>query len=538
MPIAILIDSIDNVVVLTQDVKAGETVSIHGSEDKYIAREDIHKGNKMAVAPIKTGEQVIKYGVPIGPMTADAEAGELVSAHNLLNSPQERGRENRRKIREGGRKIMVFPRADGRFGIRNVVMVIPASPDCNAAAEAISDATGCAWMCCDRTQLDDNGRVSDYTRKALGYTGCNPNIHSVLVLKADGEKKTSDFVYNLVKETRKPVYNLDVTAAGDTAIRKGTDIVRDFMAQADAQKREPRPIEGLTLAIQNSGSDWTTAIFGNPVVGKAMSLLTKDGGITIHGAVEGLLCGFENFLPEKFTKREDVLKMLDLIECEHELTFRETGLPLEKIEPSWVNIPEGITTTMEKGYQILSYYDDTPIQGILEYCEQPPHSGAWISTFENVLPPTTALYASVQGAHMHIITTSAGFLYYEIPHMVGIRSTGNEDTFNIPEFKKDFNAGAAMRDGIPQTGEKLYELILDAAEGKVETHTEKQKQRVFHMWYYVPITPYNTPGGKTHLPYSSGLEAAEDRFGKGFSVSKRLSADYVEAVKIFTDLVK
>jgi altronate dehydratase len=418
-------------------------------------------------------------------------------------------------------------------------MIIATSPDCNAAAEAISDATGCAWMCCDRQRLED-GRVSEYTCKALGYTGCNPNVHSVLVLKADGEKKTADFVYHFIEKTRKPTRYLDVTAAGYGTVQEGTALIKDFMATAAAQRREPRPISGLTITIQNAGSDFTTAIFGNPVVGRMMELLTKDGGITLHGAVEGLLCGLEGILPEKFAKREDVLKMMELTEHEHEVTLKETGLPFARIEPSWVNIPEGITTAIEKGYQILRYYDNIPIQGILDYCEQPPHSGAWITTFENVLPPTSALYGSLQGAHMHIITTSAGYLYYEIPHMVGIRSTGNEETFNTPEFKKDFNAGAALRESVAKTGEKLYQLVLDAAEGKVETNTEKNKQKVFHMWYRVPITPYNSKESKdiVHLPFTHGVDAAEGRYGKGFSLPPNFSKDYAQAVKMFTDYAK
>ena len=535
MAIAMQIHEKDNVVIVLENVQAGDAVDIHEKQDSFVAREEITKGKKMAIAPIKKGEQVIKYGIPIGPMMSDAVPGDLICMHNLANVPDEIGKEARRRLREDRRKIMVYPRADGRFGIRNIVMVIPTSPDCNAVAEAISDATGCTWMCCNRTKLLENGRVSEYTKMALGYTGCNPNIHSVLVLKADGEKRVAQFVYDLVNKTGKPVHYLDITAAGEAAVHEGTAVVEGYMAAAAAQERELRPIDGLTLAIQNSASDWTTAVFGNPVVGKAMELLTKDGGTTIHGAVEGLLCGLEDILPSKFNRYEDVLKMLDLTEHLRELTLKETGLPLVKIEPSWVNIPEGQTTTIEKGYQILRYYDNTTIQGILDYCEQPPHNGAWISTFDNVLPPTTPLHASLQGAHMFIFTTSTGTLYYEIPHMVGIRSTGNEDTFNVPEFRKDFNAGAAFRDGIQKTGENLYQLILDAAEGKVITHTEKDKQKVFHMWYYTAVTSYTEIVHSAILPFANAADKGKHSTGRP---STRLSDSYAEAIKMFTELVK
>jgi altronate hydrolase len=536
---AIQIESADNVVVLIEDVKAGEKVTIHEKQDSYVAQENIAKGHKMAIVPIKKGEQVIKYGIPIGPMMADVSAGDWISEHNLLNDARKSGEEARKRVRNGGRKIMVYPRADGRFGIRNYVMVIPTSPECNVAAEAISDATGCAWICCDRPHLE-NGRVSDYSCKALAYTGCNPNVHSALVLKADGEKKTADYVYHLVDKTKKPVRYLDVSAAGDTAVREGTVIVKEFQAAAAAQKREPRPIDGLTITIANSGSDWTTAIFGNPTVGKAMDLLIRDGGCVLNGAMGGLLSGLEDIMALKFAKREDALRMLDLVENARELILKESGVPLEGVEPSTVNKPEGITTAPEKGYQGIRLLGESPIQGILEYCEQPPGNGLWKTLFENGLPPTTACYGSLQGAHLYLHITSAGYLYYEIPHLVGIRVTGNEDTFNTPEFKKDFNAGIAFREGIQKAGEKLYQLILDAAEGKLETNTEKNKSRVFHMWYYVPIKPYDADDRSKIPPFYSGVEAAEKKFGKGFSGlgANIYSKNYAEAVKKYTDFAK
>jgi altronate dehydratase len=213
---------------------------------------------------------------------------------------------------------------------------------------------------------------------------------------------------------------------------------------------------------------------------------------------------------------------------------------VETVEPSRIKKQEGITTVPEKVYQQIRLLGESPIQGILKYCEQPSGSGMWMTLFENGLPPTTACYGSLQGAHLYLHTTSAGYLYYEIPHMVGIRVTGNEDTFNTPEYKKDFNAGMAFREGIPKAGEKLYQLILDAAEGKLETNTEKNKQKVFHMWYYIPIKPYDADDRSKIPPFYSGLEAAEKKFGKGFSGlgANIHSRNYVEAVKKYTELVK
>ena len=71
MPQAIHISPIDNVVVALHPIAKGTLVEVDGLA--VTALEDIPQGHKMAVKPIKNGENVIKYGFPIGHATADAE---------------------------------------------------------------------------------------------------------------------------------------------------------------------------------------------------------------------------------------------------------------------------------------------------------------------------------------------------------------------------------------------------------------------------------------------------------------------------------
>ena len=69
MPQAIHISPIDNVVVALHPIAKGTLVEVDGLS--VTALEDIPQGHKMAVKPIKNGENVINYGYPIGHSTAD-----------------------------------------------------------------------------------------------------------------------------------------------------------------------------------------------------------------------------------------------------------------------------------------------------------------------------------------------------------------------------------------------------------------------------------------------------------------------------------
>lgn len=81
MPQAIHISPIDNVVVALHPIAKGTLVEVDGLA--VTALEDIPQGHKMAVKPIKNGENVIKYGFPIGHATADAAPGTWMHTHNV-----------------------------------------------------------------------------------------------------------------------------------------------------------------------------------------------------------------------------------------------------------------------------------------------------------------------------------------------------------------------------------------------------------------------------------------------------------------------
>ncbi|MFT4089748.1 MAG: UxaA family hydrolase [Asticcacaulis sp.] len=77
----ILLHDTDNVLVCRQRVEAGTMVVIDGQ--KVTASDSIEVGHKVARHDLKTGEKIIKYGAPIGSMTADAPKGAHVHMHNM-----------------------------------------------------------------------------------------------------------------------------------------------------------------------------------------------------------------------------------------------------------------------------------------------------------------------------------------------------------------------------------------------------------------------------------------------------------------------
>ena len=74
-------------VVVVEGAGAGRTltgwVMEQDTELEIQARQDIPIGHKIAIATLKKGDAVIKYGVDIGRVVADIEAGEHAHVHNI-----------------------------------------------------------------------------------------------------------------------------------------------------------------------------------------------------------------------------------------------------------------------------------------------------------------------------------------------------------------------------------------------------------------------------------------------------------------------
>ncbi|WP_375197912.1 UxaA family hydrolase [Sphingobium sp.] len=76
----ILLHPDDNVLICVRAIAAGDPPLSGGT---IPACEGIAIGHKIARMPLRAGDKVIKYGAPIGSMTADAAAGHWVHMHNM-----------------------------------------------------------------------------------------------------------------------------------------------------------------------------------------------------------------------------------------------------------------------------------------------------------------------------------------------------------------------------------------------------------------------------------------------------------------------
>jgi hypothetical protein len=80
-PKLLLLDPADNVLVAIQTLEAGDLLTVAGQRVTVPLRLSL--GHKIAARAIRAGEEILKYGVPIGSATGDIAVGEHVHLHNM-----------------------------------------------------------------------------------------------------------------------------------------------------------------------------------------------------------------------------------------------------------------------------------------------------------------------------------------------------------------------------------------------------------------------------------------------------------------------
>ena len=281
MPQAIHISPIDNVVVALHPIAKGTLVEVDGLA--VTALEDIPQGHKMAVEPIKNGENVIKYGFPIGHATADAAPGTWMHTHNVhtnLSGEVEYSYNPAPDLaplpKVEPETFMGFRRKDGRAAIRNEIWIIPTVGCVNdIAKKMVADnqdlVTGSIEGLYTFTHpfgCSQTGHDHAQTRKLLAALVRHPNAAAVLVLHLGCENLQHDqFVEELGEYDHDRVKFLTCQDVEDE-FAAARDILKELAAYAGQFERQPIPVSELVVGMKCGGSDGLSGITANPTIGR------------------------------------------------------------------------------------------------------------------------------------------------------------------------------------------------------------------------------------------------------------------------------
>lgn len=365
-------------------------------------------------------------------------------------------------------KIQAYRRANGRFGIRNHLLVMPTSVCATATAERIAALVPGAVSipnqhgCC---QIDSDLSL---TQKTIVGFGKNANVGAVLVVGLGCDGIQASAAAAEVAETGKPVEHIVIQECGGTlkAISKGVELAAPMARELSMQQREECDISELIMGLECGGSDPTSGLASNPTIGYASTKLVDNGGSSILSETTEVI-GAEHLLAARFTDPAQRDKFLNLVKAVEDRAI-SLGEDLRSGQPTPGNKVGGLSTIEEKSLGCMYKAGTSPFTGALDYAETVPeaHGLYFMDTPGQDIDSITGMVAG--GAQLVIFSTGRGTPTGS-PIAPVIKITGNPETYEKMPDNIDINAGRIIAEGatVPQLGEELFDMMVEVCNGRM-----------------------------------------------------------------------
>ena len=412
------INPADSVVVCLQAIPAGTLLEIDGKSITLL--QDTPAGHKVAINDMKEGEDIIKYGYPIGHALKDLKAGEWINEDNLKTNLSGKLEYTYSPVNEKltipteDRTFKGYVRKNGDVGVRNEVWIVPTVGCVNGIAERL------AAKLQEETKLEGIDAIYSWhhnygcsqlsedhenTRKVLRDLVLHPNAGAVLVLSLGCENnQPKDFMEMLGDYDKERIKLLVTQDVDGDEVEAGMEILRKLYTIAKEDKREDVPVSKLRVGLKCGGSDGFSGITANPLVGEFSDWLVAQGGTSILTEVPEMF-GAETILMNRCETPELFEKTVKLVNDFKEY-FLSHGEPVGE-NPSPGNKKGGISTLEDKALGCTQKCGRAPVSGVLGYGDRLEVNGLnLLSAPGNDLVASTALAAA--GCHIVLFTTGRG----------------------------------------------------------------------------------------------------------------------------------
>ena len=181
-------------------------------------------------------------------------------------------------------EFLGYRRPDGRVGIRNHVLILPASICASDTASRISQLVNGTVTFHNQNGCSQVGTDMQWTMDVMAGYAANPNIYGTLVISLGCENCQMDLVTEAIRErTNKPMRTLIIQEVGGTlhAIEQGMRLARELVEEASQLHREPCPMSELIVGTECGGSDPTSGLAANPLIGSMSDRLVDMGATSI-----------------------------------------------------------------------------------------------------------------------------------------------------------------------------------------------------------------------------------------------------------------
>jgi altronate hydrolase len=529
----------DNVLVALQNLSKGQNIEFDG--ENILLKEDIPAKHKFYIHYLPKETAIVMYGLLVGKLTMDVEAGVRMSTENLHHASEpyifkpynyEWNAPDVSKF--ANRTFNGYHRADGRVGTANYWLFIPTvfceNRNLDVIKEALHNELGYSVSNQYKNYTKDlinafkegkdieetvalmpntlsNNRVFEnidgikflnhqggcggirqdaaILSKLLAAYADHPNVAGITVMSLGCQNlQLSDFEADIKERNpnfNKPLYIFEQQKSLSEPEMIASAIQQTFkgLLEANKQKRAPASLDKLCLGVKCGGSDGFSGISANPAVGYCADLLVGLGG-TVLLAEFPELCGVEQELINRTIEPAAANKFIHLMKSYSDSALRVgSGFHMN---PSPGNIKDGLITDAIKSAGAAKKGGNAPIVDVLDYTEPAIKKGLnLVCTPGNDVEATTGKAAS--GATLILFTTGLGTPTGN-PICPTIKVASNTALAKRMADIIDIDTGGIIEGEktIAQMGEEILEYCIKAASGEVVPKAVLLNQDDFIPW--------------------------------------------------------
>ena len=391
-----------------------------------------------------------------------------------------------------------YPRADGRKGIRNVVVV--------------------AYLveCAHHVAREIAAPFRERGVHLIGFPGCypnayaldmmeklctHPNVGGALLVSLGCEGFNKRQLARVIEDSGRPVSTLGIQDTGGTrkTITDGRAWVEQALATLALQTPVPMALDELVVGTICGGSDATSGLTANPAMGVAFDLLIAAGARTIFEET-GELIGMEHLMAARAATAPlgEELKRTVAKAAAYYAT-----LGYASFAPG--NADGGLTTIEEKSLGAYAKSGQSRIDGILKPGIAPPRTGLYLLDvvpdgevrfgFPNINDNAEIAELIACGSHVILFSTGRGSVVGSAIAPV-IKVCANPDTYMRMADDMDVDAGRILegRATLPEVGQEICDLIERVGNGEC-TKSEALGHQEFILTYksFEPLGPACLP---------------------------------------------
>lgn len=360
-----------------------------------------------------------------------------------------------------------YRRPDGRVGVRNKIFVLPASVCASDTTRIIASQIEGAVTFNNQNGCSQVAGDQQLTMDVMAGMAANPNVYGIIVVSLGCENCQMDLVVDAIRErTNKPMETFIIQENGGTisTIEKAVRAGRKMAQEASKLQREEFPMSELIIGTECGGSDPTSGLASNVLIGELSDRMVELGGTSILSETTEFI-GVEHILAKR-GKTPEISERIYEIVHRYEKALQLVGEEVRDGNPSPGNIKGGLTTLEEKSLGCIHKGGHTEVTAVYDYGKQVSEKGLVIMDTPGNDPSSVAGMVA-GGAQVIVFSTGRGTPTGN-PISPVIKITGNKITFANMSDNIDVDASPVIYgpETLKELGDKLLEEVREVASGK------------------------------------------------------------------------